>query len=115
MSALIWVQHCLTLMVFLKEFFKKVDFEKKSTEDKNHAKFLSRQRVNSFISLLVYLIGFILLLEFKSDFILFSKSFFEFQQRTLFFIILFHVNHFQIYLLKLLRIRPKNKMGQLIR
>ena len=32
-----------TLMVFLKEFFKKVDFEKKSADDKNHAKLPRRQ------------------------------------------------------------------------
>ena len=35
-------------MVFLKEFFEKVDFEKKSADDKKHAKLPNRQRVNHF-------------------------------------------------------------------
>ena len=30
---------CLTLIVFLKQFFKKSDFEKKSADDRKHAKF----------------------------------------------------------------------------
>ena len=37
-----------TLMVFLKEFFKWFDIEKKQQTTKKHAKFPSRQRVNSF-------------------------------------------------------------------
>ena len=35
----------LTLMVFLKEFFEKVDFEKDQQMRKMHAKFSSRQRI----------------------------------------------------------------------
>ena len=35
--------NCLTLMVFLKEFFEKVFFEKQSADDKNHAKLPSMQ------------------------------------------------------------------------
>ena len=38
----------LTLMVLLKEFFKKVDFEKKKTGDKKNAKLPSMQRVNPY-------------------------------------------------------------------
>ena len=34
-------------MVFQKEFFKKVDFEKKSADNKKHEKFPRRQRVKS--------------------------------------------------------------------
>ena len=34
MSGLIWIQTFDTLMVFMKEFFEKVDFEK-SADDKN--------------------------------------------------------------------------------
>ena len=34
-----------TLMVFLKEFFEKVDFEKNQQTTKMHAKLLSRQRL----------------------------------------------------------------------
>ena len=34
-----------TLIVFLKEFFQKVDFEKKSADNKKHAKLPSRQSV----------------------------------------------------------------------
>ena len=43
----------VTLMVFLNFFSKKVDFEKKSADDKKACKFLSKQRVNnqSFFSL----------------------------------------------------------------
>ena len=33
-------------MVFLKEFFKKVDFETKQQITKKHEKFLRRQRIN---------------------------------------------------------------------
>ena len=33
-------------MVFLKEFLKKNDFEKKSADDKKHVKLPRRQRVN---------------------------------------------------------------------
>ena len=33
-SDLIWIQTVYTLMVFLKEFFEKVDFEKKSADNK---------------------------------------------------------------------------------
>ena len=39
------VPNCLTLMVFLKDFFKNVDFEKKSADDKKHDKLPIRQRV----------------------------------------------------------------------
>ena len=38
--------NCLTLMVFLEEFFKKVYFEKKSA-DKKHEKLPSRERVKT--------------------------------------------------------------------
>ena len=34
MLGLIWIQTVYTLMVFQKEFFEKVDFEKKSADDK---------------------------------------------------------------------------------
>ena len=40
-------------MVFLKEFFEKVDFEKKSADNKKYAKLPSRQRVNNEITTLV--------------------------------------------------------------
>ena len=33
-------------MVFLKEFFEKVDFEKKAADDIKHAKIPRRQRIN---------------------------------------------------------------------
>ena len=36
-----------TLIVFLKAFFEKVDFEKKSADDKTHAKLPWRQRVTN--------------------------------------------------------------------
>ena len=39
--------NCLTLMVFLKEFFKKVDYEKNQQTTKKHVILPSRQRVNS--------------------------------------------------------------------
>ena len=37
--------NCLTLMVFLKDFFEKVDFEKNQQMAKKHAKLPSRERV----------------------------------------------------------------------
>ena len=37
--------HCLTLIIFLKEFFGKVDFEKNQQMTKKREKFLSGQRV----------------------------------------------------------------------
>ena len=37
--------NCLTVMVFVKQFFKKVDFEKKTSADENYPVF--RQRVNT--------------------------------------------------------------------
>ena len=37
MSGLIWIHTVLTLMIFLKEIFEKVDFEKKSADDKQVA------------------------------------------------------------------------------
>ena len=37
-----------TLMVFMKEFFKKVDFEKNHKKTKKHEKLPSKQRVNRF-------------------------------------------------------------------
>ena len=43
---LICIQTVDTLVVFLKEFFKKVDFEKKMQTTKKHAKLPSRQRIN---------------------------------------------------------------------
>ena len=39
-------------MVFLKEFFEKVDFEKKSVEDKKHEKLPSRQRIKEYIKII---------------------------------------------------------------
>ena len=39
--------NCLTLMVFPKEFFKKVDFEKNLQVTRRHAKLPSMQRVNT--------------------------------------------------------------------
>ena len=36
--------NCLTMVVFLKEFFQKVNFEKKTADDKKHAKFPNRQK-----------------------------------------------------------------------
>ena len=44
-----------TWMVFLKEFFKKVFFEKKSADDKKHEKFPRMQRVNSISVSALYL------------------------------------------------------------
>ena len=44
MSGLIWIQTD-TQMVFLKEFFNKVDFEKNQQTTKKHEKFSKRQRV----------------------------------------------------------------------
>ena len=40
MSGLIWIHLFDTLMVFLKEFFEKVDFEKNQQTTKKHEKFL---------------------------------------------------------------------------
>ena len=37
--------NCLTLMIFLNEFFEKVDFEKSQQMTKKHAKLPSRDRV----------------------------------------------------------------------
>ena len=42
-------QNCLTLIEFLKEFFKKVDFEKIQPIIKKHAKLTSMQKVKHFI------------------------------------------------------------------
>ena len=39
--------NCLTLTVFLKEFFEKVDFEKNQQTTKEHEKLPSRQRVKA--------------------------------------------------------------------
>ena len=50
MLSLIWIQTD-ALMVFLKEFLEKVDFEKKSADKKKHSKFTSRQRVKKLIPL----------------------------------------------------------------
>ena len=36
-----------TLMIFLKEFFKKLDFEQKKLETKNHEKLPSMQRIKN--------------------------------------------------------------------
>ena len=38
--------NCVTLMVYLKEFFEKAYFEKKSAADKKHAKLPRRQRIH---------------------------------------------------------------------
>ena len=45
---LIWPKLFDTLLVFLKEFFEKVDFEKNQQTTKKHAKLPRRQRVKSF-------------------------------------------------------------------
>ena len=46
---LIWIQHVLTLMVFLKEYFEKVSLENKSADDrKNYSNSPSMQRVRQY-------------------------------------------------------------------
>ena len=50
MSGLIWIQtvcHFDTLMVFLKEFFKKVNFEKKCRQQKSMKSYPVGKEVNS--------------------------------------------------------------------
>ena len=47
MSGLIWIQLFDTLMVFLKEFLKKIELENNQQTTKEHAKLPSRQRVHS--------------------------------------------------------------------
>ena len=47
--------NCLILMVFLKEFFEKVDFGKNLQTTKKHTKFHSRQKVYPY-STLIYVL-----------------------------------------------------------